>query len=67
LKGYFGQKESITKFDQNFDGLSLTEVSNEFGDWWDTLSEHEQDEVAAFFYLVFMVIFRYLKTFIKVN
>jgi len=36
-----------------------------FGDCWDTLSEHDQDEVAAFFYLVFMVIFEYLKVFIK--
>jgi hypothetical protein len=24
---------TITKFDQNFASLSLTEVSNEFGDW----------------------------------
>ena len=23
------------------------EYTDEFGDWWDTLSEHEQDDVAA--------------------
>ena len=56
------QEFTIAKFDQNFSNLSLTEVSNEFGDWRDTLSE---DEVAAFFYLVFMVNFEYLKIFIK--
>jgi len=58
---------SIAKCDQNFENLSLTEVSNEFGDWRDTLAKDEQDEIAAFFYLVFMVNFEYLKIFIKVN
>jgi hypothetical protein len=31
-----------------------------FGDWWDTLSEHEQDKVAAFFTL-------YLWSFLSIS
>ena len=36
------------------------EYTDEFGDWWDTLSEHEQDKVAAFFTL-------YLWSFLSIS